>query len=775
MGWLGALAGAAAAGAWAVLRRPLPQVQGRLGFAALDGPAAIERDERGIPCLKVTSWNDAWRCQGFVHAQDRGFQLDFQRRVAEGRLSEVLGRAGLKADRFVRTLGLGAAARAEWTACPAAERDMLECYAEGVNAGWAAGPLAAEFSLLAYKPRPWIGEDCFLWVKALGHDLACNWESELLRTLLVESGAPDALLQRWSLHSPAGLPVTGGARSEELTRALLEEYAAVRALLPQGYTFNRSLGGSNAWAVGAKRSRNGKPLLACDPHLAMRVPDYWYQLGIEVEDYRLQGATMPCLPGLILGQNGRLAWGVTNAYIDVQDLYLEEVDWASGQVRGPAGPEPLHTRVENIPVRGGRPQPCTLHATPRGPLVQHSQEALALSLAWSGREPGRFFSALAALNRAGSLAQGREALRDWHLPVLNFVLADSESIAHQVAGRVPERAPGSGLVVVPAWDAERSWGPALSLERLPHCIDPPSGYLISANHVLQAPGGEFLSWDFNHGFRAERIEELLLAEEKHDLETFCRVQCDQSSTLARRLLAQVGVLRAKDSLQASALALLHKWDGALSANSPAAAIYQSWLHVLSEKAAATLPSVVVPWLLGERGFHPLNDHPSFATRFHGRLVLACEARDPEWLAPGCSWEDWLQQAFESAVERLHARLGGEPHSWHWGRLHRAHLRHALRLPGLNIGAIGLGGDSESPNQTGVVARAGLPGPVSVAATWRFVSSLAEQESVCTAHCPGQSGQASSRHYRDGVADWVAGRYHRPLQASTQRRLELLPD
>lgn len=770
------VAGALAGVYWALYKRPLPRTSGRLAFPALEGEATVLRDSRGIPRLCVGSWADAWRCLGWVHAQDRPFQLDLQRRLCRGELSEILGRRALPADRFLRRLGLAASAAREWEQCPPSERAMLSAYAEGINAGWQASPLATEFALFGTRPRRWEARDAYLWVKALGHDLGCNWESELLRSLLLAENLDGRVLECWSLQTGPGMPRTDGSRTQDLTRALLAEYDAARAVLPPGLSFGGPLGGSNAWAVAGMRSEDGAPLLACDPHLGMKVPDYWYQVAIEVEDFALLGASMPGLPGVILGQNGPLAWGVTNAYIDVQDLFLEEVDWQRRSVRGPAGPEPLQERSESIPVRGGGPESLQLFHTARGPVVQHDEGPLALSLAWSGREPGRFFSALAGLNRARSVAEAREALQDWHLPVLNFVLADrSGNIAQQAVGRVPHRPLPSGLVVVPAWEPRTVWRRMRTFEEMPHRLNPACGYVISANHNLPQSEQDFLSWDFNPGYRAERIEELLLQRERHNPDSFGEIQCDETSTVARRLLSRVADLRAGSAAEEEALLALQGWDGRMAADSVAATIYSSWLHVLSEQLAhASLPPAVLPWLLAERSFHPLNGHPSFANRFQGRMVEACLADDPLWLRAGHPWAEVLQTAFREAVQRLRGRLGPRVSTWTWGRLHQVELRHSLRLPGWNLGKISLGGDSETPNQTAVVARDGLPGPVALGATWRFVTSLASPQQAMTAHCPGQSGHPGSAHYRDGLRDWVAGLYHRHWLDEVRSELRLSP-
>lgn len=780
--WLALTLAGLAAGYYALYRRPLPRKQGLVRMEGLERPVEVEWDGRGIPRIRCHSWLDGWRALGWVHAQDRPFQMDLQRRVAWGRLSQIFGPRTLSADKFLRRLGLWRSAEAEWAQADVCERAMLTAYAEGVNAVWKQERRASEFLLLGYRPDPWSPKDAYLWVKCLAHDLASNWEYEALRTLLWQTCGVESL-RLWSCHPPAEMPLTGAeGKTLDGLELLLEELQAVKDCLPQGYYPTEPLSGSNAWAVSARRSRDGFPLLANDPHLAMKVPDYWYEVGMEVAEggVKLFGVGMPGLPGMVLGQNGHLAWGVTNAFIDVQDLYAERIDWSEMGLEGPQGREKLSEHKETIPVRLGKAVEATSYSSPRGALIWGGPDKgpAGLSLAWSGREPGHFFRALARLNASRHLEEAREALSHWHLPVLNFILADRRSIAHQVVGRVPRRRHGSGLVVVPAWDSRWSWSGFLEFGQLPAATDPECGYLISANHAVASTQGHFLSWDFNPGFRAERIEELLLGRDLHDLESFQAIQGDRSSTLARRFLGLLARVKPCGPVQDQAWKLLSNWSGELSPESVEACLYQTWLGVLSERVLEeNLPEKTADWLLGRQGFNPLARHNSHATRYQGAIVLACLQEDRRWLTAPRSWDEYLQESFQEALLRLEARFGPDLSQWHWGRLHGLKLPHPLGGLGRlfpSLGPFPCGGDAESPNQTGTSLEKGLPGPVSIGASWRYVVRLSDF--ACrTAHCPGQSGHPGSPNYRDGLQPWLEGRYHAPLESPPSRRLHLEPE
>lgn len=773
-------AGGVFAAYYAFYRRPLPRRKGKVSIQGLSGPVTLDWDSRGIPRIQAQTWLDAWRVLGWVHAQDRPFQLDLQRRVAWGRLSEIFGVRTLPADRFLRRLGLHRSAAQEWATADDQEKAMLQAYADGINAVWSQERRASEFHLLGYRPDPWQPQDSYLWVKALAHDLACNWEYEALRSLFLSQGKLD-VLRLWSLTPPADMPITAGGLTQDSLQSLLQEFEAVKSCLPDGYHPTEPLAGSNAWAVSGRLSEDGFPLLANDPHLAMKLPDYWYEVMIDLNElgYHLFGVGMPGLPGLILGQNGHLAWGVTNAYIDVQDVFAERVDWSSQTVAGPSGDEPLETYQETIPVRLKKSESATYYASPRGPLLwgDPSRGDAAMSLAWTGRDSGHFFRALSGLNQARDVAQARQALADWHLPVLNFIMADREHIAHQVAGRLPRRKLGSGLLVAPAWEPGWAWQGCYDFAELPHRIDPECGYLVSANHSVASGEGQFLSWDFNPGFRAERIEELLLQRGLHNLESFQLIQCDQGSTLARRFLTLLNRLQASSPLQQDCLAALQAWDFNLRADSLAACLYQSWLAVFCEQLLTqSLGKDLAGWLLGEKGLNPLAPHASHATRYQGAIVLACLQGDNTLLPPGHTWDGFLQSSYEETLQRLEKRFGGEPKGWRWGKLHLLKMEHPLGKLGFLFPAAGpveTGGDAESPNQTGTMLVDGLPGPVSIGASWRYVVRLSDLH-CRSAHCPGQSGHPGSANYRDGFAPWLAGEYYEPLQAKRGRRLSLFP-
>jgi penicillin amidase len=799
--WLGAALvglGVGAAGYWAHYRRPLPTVEGVLKIDGLEAEVIVTRDSRGIPTIQASNWRDVWRAQGFLHAQDRCFQMDLQRRAAAGRLSELFGERTIPADRFLRRLGMDRAAEAEWVDNYPEQKEMLECYTQGANACLKIQPPSSEYAILGLVPEPFKPQDCLLWVKMMAHDLACNWESELFRGRLIAACDDLEAAAAWCLCPPAELPQMIGGLTPDLFDKALAEYRQAKDCLPKGFSPGDPMGGSNAWAVSGAKSESGFPILANDPHLSMKTPDFWYQMRIVLPDRELFGASMPNLPGLILGHNGQVAWGVTNSFVDVHDLFVEKIHADRSACQGPNGQEPLRTIVETIKVKGKPSVEETVFETARGPLItsidrsdSSDGQGYGMSLAWSSRAPGKFFRAVYNLNCSDDVPAALESLADWHSPVLNFVLADKENIAHQVVGRVPRRRRYSGLVPMPAWDGSSAWQGFLDYSDLPRILNPEKGFVASANNAIADDSyPHFLSWDFNPGLRAERIEAELAAQDKHSLASFQILQTDYLTTLGQRFRDGAKALELSDFSKAHPLAkqayqVLVEWDCIADVDSCGETVYQACMGCLAElMLERTFGHELALEVLGETSHNPLSSVANHASRFHATVVKAFFHRDQRFLRPAMAvagkpadWTSLFQECLDLACKRLAAKLGSNTKRWTWGRLHTLQVRHPLsKLRPLfpYQGPFPIGGDSETVNQTGVMHENGLPGEVSVAGSWRFIMDLGTPQSCCTAHCPGQSGHPGSPNYSDGVSDWLKGRYIKPLSSKAAKKLRLIP-
>lgn len=682
-------------------------------------PVNIRFSPRGVPCIQADRWDALWWGLGQVHARDRRFQMEIQRRLALGRLSEVFSQFTFRADCFVRKLDLLGLARREWALYQEPERRILLAYCAGVNEH-ARRPWSMR--LLGMPLTEWTPIDCILWVKMMAFGLAANWEQELLRGQLAAQD-PDALLAWGGMTAPPGYPQVSGAVTRERLAEVRQEWDRVQCCLPGGLT--PAGPGSNAWAIRAELSATGKPMLASDPHLTPKSPDSWYQAELIWPGGHLIGVTMAGFPGVIIGQNADLAWGATNSYIDVQDLFWEKVDHG----RDHAG-QPLTERWEEVRVRFRGSRKVLVQSTARGPLLAPPRDGYALSLAWSGAREGQFFRGLLGLNLAADLDQARQAMAHWPAPSLCYVLADKENIGYQAVGNIPRRSAGSGLVPAPAWDPQFAWQGVLSFAEQPALTNPPLGYIVCANHGL---GHDQLSWDFNCGLRAQRIEQLLAARPLHDWRTFAAIQVDVVSLLACRFRDLCAKLPDGPYLQE-----LRDWDGAMHRWSRPACLYACTMICLMEQV---LPAAWHDLYLGPATHHPLLRQGGHLSRLQPWILNWLEA-DPARL-------QFLQAALLEAVRRLHQRLG-PAHRWQWGRLHGLRLPWGRWTP--------LAGDNDTPNQTGYLCQGGMPGPICLIASFRMIAEVGKPTACRTNHFPGQSGLWLSGHYGDAVQDWLKGVY-----------------
>ncbi|HEX6692470.1 MAG TPA: penicillin acylase family protein, partial [Burkholderiales bacterium] len=464
------LASLIAAGGYLWLRRSLPQTEGKVTVAGLTRTVEVLRDAYGIPHIFASSREDAHFALGYVHAQDRLWQMEINRRAAAGRLAEILGPGALESDRFLRTLGVRRVAEANVARYDAETRRLLDAYAAGVNAFIAAGPvLPPEFWLTRSSPEPWTAADSVGWVKMMAWDLGTNWRSELLRMQLAKA-MPMARIQEF-------LPPYPGDAAPEIAD-LRQLYPGLEKQ-PVGVSFLENpelVAGSNAWAVSGARSASGKPLLANDPHLGLTAPPVWYFAQLHAPGLDAIGATLPGVPAILIGRNPRVAWGLTNTVSDVQDLYLEKLDARFAQ------------RDEVIRVRGAPDEKLSVRVSRHGPVISDVLRAAldaaprghAVALAWTAlAEDDLSMQAILRVAHAHDWRQFNAALRDLHAPQQNVIYADVDgNIGFVAAGRVPVRKSANdlkGLAPAPGWDARYDWAGWVPYEDLPRAYNPPGG------------------------------------------------------------------------------------------------------------------------------------------------------------------------------------------------------------------------------------------------------------------------------------------------------------
>jgi penicillin G amidase len=750
------LASIGLAGGYIWLRQSLPVVEGTIEVQGLAAPVRIVRDAHAVPHIEAESFEDAIFAQGFVHAQDRLWQMDFRRRLGAGRLAEVLGPAGLPTDRLIRTLGFERAAKASLAHLRPDTLALLEAYAAGVNA-WLAtrtGPLPLEFLILGYEPEPWAPSDSLVWMRVLALDLSSNWRDELLRARLARRLSEDQIADLWP-GSAASAPVT----LVEIARGLPAD--ALAAALPPAPPPGM---GSNAWVLDGSRTTSGAPLLANDPHLALSAPGPWYLAHLKAPERELIGATMPGLPGVVLGHNGSIAWGFTNTGPDTQDLFVERVDPDDPtRYLTPDGFAPFATRDEVIEVEGADAVTLRVRETRHGPVLSDLLPATAtgavldgdqvLALSWTAlADDDVSIEALLDLGAARDWPGFAAAARSNGAPMQNVLYADTAGhIGFIAPGHVPIRAKGDGRWPVPGWTGEFDWQGVIPFAKLPRGLDPPDGAFVNANNRIVPDDYPYLltaDWDPPH--RARRIVEAL-GDDRHDVASFGRLQADQLSLLARDLLPLMLEAKPQSEAGATAQARLAAWDHVMRPDAAEPLIFAAWYRQLSRAIYADELGDLFYAYWGVRPQfmeHVLRSRPAWCDDVGTAAVETCAMQ--------------AAKALELALADLERRFGSDVQAWRWGEAHPARMLHPIFkdqpvLARLFAIEHPTGGDNVTVN-VGHYRPANEADPFASvhAASYRGLFDLGALERSRFIASTGQSGNPLSPHYRDLSEPWARG-------------------
>jgi penicillin amidase len=798
---LAAVAGLAGAAYYLILKRPLARTSGTIRLEGLNDEVEILRDRWGVPHIYAAGEHDLLFAQGFTHAQDRLWQMDLWRRLVAGRLSEVMGDLTVPVDRWIRTLSMRRVAEQEARQLSAESRSLLEAYAAGVNARIAQGRLPVEFTILRYKPEPWTPADTLAWIKYMSWGLSVNWESELLRAQLIQLLGPElaAELEADQLGGKHTV-VAAGTDLAKVGPAALKRAEDARPFL--GPPARDGLG-SNNWALSASRTATGAPLLANDMHLLMSLPSIWYENHLVCEEsvrgsnLNITGITFPGIPGIVSGHNGSVAWGYTAGFADIQDLFIERLrrsEDEDGKVQYEFQGEWLDAEVieEEIKVKGGETVIEEVIVTHHGPIINSLAPDLAgeepLALRWSSLEPDTMFEGLLAMIRARDCLEFREALRHWAAPIVNAVYADTGgNIAYSYPGRIPIRAGGNGSVPVPGWTGEYEWIGYIPFEELPHLYNPPQGYVASANN--RVVGDEYpyeLGREFTMGDRYQRIVELIEAQNPIDIDYIKRMQLDQESPAARAMAPYLGQLQVEDPELAAVVGIMREWDGTLTADSPAAAVYQVFVRRMHNLLLQDKLDDLADCYRGKGPTPLLQTGSMFGEKAWAWLQQLLSDPTSHWfdLGQGEERDDVMRLALRETVDFLTAELGPGMDDWSWGKLHTLTYAHMLGsvkpLDKLfNRGPYPVGGDGTTVWATGV-SRFDLSCEGTIGPPFRFIADLGDLRNSWGILVPGQSGQPGSTHYDDQVQAWFEGEYHPMLydredvEREAEAILKLLP-
>lgn len=763
------------------LRASLPQLDGERALAGLQAPVTILRDERGMPTIQGESRLDVARVTGFLHAQDRFFQMDLLRRSAAGELAALVGAAAVPLDEKVRLHGLRQVAAQVIAREPQAHRQLLEAYAEGVNAGLAA--LTArpfEYGLLRARPQPWTPEDTVLVIYAMYLDLQDEEGAREARLAAMHEVLPAPLYRFLTAHDGGWDAPLDGSAVEPVPLPGPEVYDLRRLQLPpqpQTVKVDESAGddrmiGSNSWAIGAGVSADGEAWLANDMHLGLRMPNVWYRARLEWrQDGELRsmtGLTLPGTPAVVVGSNGRVAWGFTNSYADFTDLIELELDPDDpNRYRTPQGYRAFGERAETIAVKGGEPVQLTVRETVWGPVVGEGERLRALR--WSAHDPAATNLGLLDLEQVDGLPAAFAVARRTGVPAQNFLAVDADAnIGWTIIGRVPLRRGLTGELPV-SWADGRGWDGWLAPAGYPEAVNPADGRLWTANNRIV--GGDHLArlgdGGYSLGARARQIRDDLHALDAVQPEDVLAVALDDRALFLERwreLLLQVldEQALADDPRRAELRAAVESWGGRAAVDSVGYRMVRAFRLFLHDRVFDALTAEV--WA----------KYPQFRfvemPQAEAALWRLVSARPPHLLDPRYqSWREQLLATVDELLDKFWQPKSGLAEAT-WGQLNTLRMGHPLSqavpqlAPWLDMPAMPLPGDSHMPRVQGA----------DFGASQRMVVSPGrEQESVL--HVPGgQSGHPLSPYYQHGHQDWVEGRPTPFLPGAPEHTLVLRP-
>jgi len=769
-------------GAWWVVYRPLPQVDGTLLLPGLKSEVTVERDIWGVPHIRAGSLNDLVEAQGYVMAQDRLWQLDLLRRVGRGQLAEIFGPELLKIDTQFRTLRIGAVADREAASLDAESRETLHAYARGVNAFLEQHQdnLPIEFKLLKYKPAPWKPSDSLVIAGYMYQTLTNTWESELDRAKVTErvgsDRAKDLFSQDATLdHFVVGDPNADDASSQQsrnpddededddmapdtvlkasnsgsrvqsfadLTSAFAPD---IESWIRESQADIRHTLGSNNWVVSGAYTATGKPLLANDTHLELSIPPIWYEAHLTAPGWNVKGFTLPGGPLVVIGHNDRIAWGFTNNGADVEDLYIEAFNPANPvEYRVKGEWKKAEIDDETIHVKGRPDEHLRVFVTRHGPIVRREGEK-AYALRWTATEPGGLSNTYYYLGKAQNWDQFRDTLKKVWGPAQNVVYADvAGNIGYVMGSRIPVRKKGTGPVPVLGDTDDYEWTGYVPFEQLPQILNPASGLIVTANARVVGPKYKaYLTDRWEEPYRTARIYDLL--HDKHDLRPadMLKVQADTYSLpdvfVGEQLVAASRSAAPKDDRTKQLIAATKDWNGI-------ATIDSSVVPFLAYTRQEALRFVLEPYL-GK-------DTDLYRWRKTAFLQKVLTDRPSKWLPPSFkSYDDLLVAAADAAVHKLESQTG-TPHvaNWQWKRFNALQLEHPMGRGGLLKFFLS---EADRPQAgTGFSPRAAYHrhGPA-----MRFVANVANWDDSILLIPGGESGQPGSSHYSDQFSYWFEGK------------------
>ncbi|MFG6114886.1 penicillin acylase family protein [Halobacillus sp. MO56] len=735
------------------INRTLPQTEGEVQVEGITESVAVTRDGNGVPHISAENTHDLFMAQGYVQAQDRLFQMELARRQASGRLSEVIGEATLKQDQYFRTLGLRRAAEKSLAAYTDEAKEILQAYSDGVNAFIKEAVdeqrLSPEFALMGISPEPWTPVDSLTVGKYMAFDLGGHWERQAFNYYLLSEFPEEQAYELFPKYP-------------EKAPTILDETDQVDVASSfEGIVIPNEFNGSNNWVVSGEKTKSGFPLLADDPHLGLATPSIWYQMHLNSPEYNASGVIFAGIPGIILGHNEHIAWGVTNVGPDVQQLYLEK--------RNPENPhqflfegewEEAMVIDEPIEIKDEETLEYQVVETRHGPIIsefaEESGENTVMSLRWTALDATTELEAVLDINKASDWESFEKGLEKFLVPAQNFVFASKDgTIAYKANGRVPiYDEPEKALLPMRGWEKEDLWQGYIPFEELPKTVNPEAGFVATANNkVIDDDYPYHISHNWAQPYRYERIEEMLTQKDDWTAEDFMDMQMDVKNKQAEEFLSfMLDYVQREELTEAEkeGIALLEKWD------------YQ-------DEKSYTQPLIFHHWMKSiQNRLYKEHIPKNMLDFFHGtgqttdELMRADQnGAESIWVEEAGGWAAVMTTSYQDTIQSLSKEHGEVPGSWTWGSEHAVEFTHPLSSIGY-LERFFNPGDPEPVNGSRVTVQAAgydADGVVDHGASWRFITDMSDPNGGYHLVGPGQSGHFRSEWYHDQLQDWAEGTYH----------------
>ncbi len=742
----------------------LPKLDGQFKLKGLQNDVEIIRDKWGIPHIYADHIHDVLFAQGFVHAQDRLWQMEITRRASQGRLSEFIGKDALEVDRMSRTLGYQRIAHQDWALFDDEQQALIQAYCDGVNTymNHPEFKKPLEFSLVKLKPSEFKPIDVMTVSRLLTSQMSWGWHDELVRAKLIE--------------------VVG----EEGMRELDNTYKNGTITLPKGIEFNPikldakfntddpyspNISGSNAWAISGTKTDTGKPYLCNDPHLAIHNPNIWYEIHMHCPELKVTGVSIPGTPMVPIGHNEHIAWGITLAFIDIEDLVIEKFTDESLK-KYHYKDEILDTEIieEVIQIKGeSKPHIEKVYQTKHGVIVSdvlnYTKNQLALqSMAF---KPNKSIWAWYSINTAKNWNDFKEGVSFLEAPGLNIVYADvHENIGYYNSGKMPIKTRAQSAIPTPAWTGESDWNDFVPFEKMPHVLNPEQGYLVTCNNKNTPEDYPYFLGDiYMNGYRAERLDKLIRTEKKLGFKDFNEMQQDMYSIPGKAFTGFYKTISFDDGELETIKKELINWDGYLTESTIGGTLYK----VTKEKVVRRLYKKILNdtdlenELIG-KGFSPsFGINNTFLGSNTINLLHVLEDENSWCVTQYGNKEQLLKDGYKDAIDWLTKKFGKDHNQWQWGKIHQIEIPHALSVKQpldkiFSLGPYPIGGDIDTPFQTCPNNVEAFDGEI-VSASYRQIIDLSNFDNSKSISCGGQSGNLASPYYASQMEDWLKGKFH----------------